>query len=145
MCNLYSLSKALDPRTRPNLTDRTGNLAPQPAPSPDQSAPVGRQGDDGRELAMLRPMDEAFRAMAAHPTSARLRSLRAPYSMTAMQAPDEWLFNELVEHTGDSRAPASAQGASLNSSSSWKRLIVQRRMLRRQRIVLTLATSRLNG
>ncbi len=36
------------------MTDRTGNLAPLPAIFPDQSAPVVRQGDEGRELAMMR-------------------------------------------------------------------------------------------
>ncbi len=36
------------------MTDNTGNLASLPAIFPDQSAPVVRQGGDGRELAMMR-------------------------------------------------------------------------------------------
>ncbi len=36
------------------MTDSTGNLAALPAIFPDQSAPVVREGGDGRELAMMR-------------------------------------------------------------------------------------------
>ena len=36
------------------MEDSTGNLPSLPAIFPDQSAPVVRQGDDGRELAMMR-------------------------------------------------------------------------------------------
>ncbi len=36
------------------MTDNTGNIASLPAIFPDQSAPVVRQGGDGRELAMMR-------------------------------------------------------------------------------------------
>ena len=35
-------------------TDRTGNLAPMPPIFPNQSAPVIRVGDDGREITMMR-------------------------------------------------------------------------------------------
>ena len=56
MCNLYSLSKGQDAiRELASVwTDRTGNLAPQPAIFPDQAAPVIRSGDEGRELVMMR-------------------------------------------------------------------------------------------
>ena len=36
------------------MTDSTGNLPSLPAIFPDQSAPVVRQGGDGRELATMR-------------------------------------------------------------------------------------------
>lgn len=56
MCNLYSLSKgqAAIRELAEVWSDRTGNLAPQPAVFPDQSAPVVRLGDEGRELVMMR-------------------------------------------------------------------------------------------
>ena len=56
MCNLYSLSKgqAAIRELVSVWTDRTGNLAAQPAIFPDQSAPVIRAGDEGRELVMMR-------------------------------------------------------------------------------------------
>ncbi len=56
MCNLYSVTKgqaAIREAFRA-MTDRTGNLPPLPGIFPDQSAPVVRNGGDGRELAMLR-------------------------------------------------------------------------------------------
>ncbi|WP_299654912.1 SOS response-associated peptidase [uncultured Jannaschia sp.] len=56
MCNLYSLTKgqAAIREIADVMTDNTGNLASLPAIFPDQSAPVVRQGGDGRELAMMR-------------------------------------------------------------------------------------------
>jgi putative SOS response-associated peptidase YedK len=36
------------------MTDRTGNLPPMPGIYPDYSAPIVRNGADGRELAMAR-------------------------------------------------------------------------------------------
>ena len=56
MCNLYSVIKgqqAIRGAFRA-MTDRTGNLPPLPGILPDQMAPVIRQGESGRELAMLR-------------------------------------------------------------------------------------------
>ncbi|SDY95277.1 SOS response-associated peptidase family protein [Citreimonas salinaria] len=56
MCNFYSLSKgqAAIREIVSVWTDRTGNLAPQPTIFPDQSAPVIREGAEGRELVMVR-------------------------------------------------------------------------------------------
>ncbi len=56
MCNLYSLTKgqAAIREIAKAMTDSTGNLAPLPSIFPDQSAPVVREGKDGRELAMMR-------------------------------------------------------------------------------------------
>lgn len=56
MCNLYSLSTSqAEIREIASVwTDRTGNLGPRPAIFPDQSAPVVRMGDAGRELVMMR-------------------------------------------------------------------------------------------
>lgn len=56
MCNLYSLSKgqAAIREIASVWPDRTGNLAPQPAIFPDQSGPVIRNGEEGRELVMMR-------------------------------------------------------------------------------------------
>ena len=58
MCNLYNQTTAQDAMRRLfnpiPVTDKTGNLAPQPQIYPDYSAPVVREGDDGRELVMAR-------------------------------------------------------------------------------------------
>lgn len=56
MCNLYSLTKgqaAIIEMTRA-MVDRTGNLPPLPGIFPDYSAPIVRNGGEGRELAMAR-------------------------------------------------------------------------------------------
>ena len=56
MCNLYSLTKgqaAILEMTRA-MVDRTGNLPPLPGIFPDYPAPILRNGDNGRELAMAR-------------------------------------------------------------------------------------------
>ena len=56
MCNLYSLTKgqqAIREATRA-MVDRTGNLPPLPGIFPDYAAPVVRNGESGRELAMTR-------------------------------------------------------------------------------------------
>lgn len=57
MCNLFSITAgqaAIRELTRA-MADTTGNLAPQPAVFPDQSAPVVRNLDDGtRELTFMR-------------------------------------------------------------------------------------------
>lgn len=56
MCNFYSLTKgqAAIREIAGTMTDRTGNLPSLPAIFPDQSAPVVRQGEDGREFVMMR-------------------------------------------------------------------------------------------
>ena len=56
MCNLYSMTtaQAAIREIAEIMTDSTGNLAPLPAIFPDQSAPVVRPGDGGRELTMMR-------------------------------------------------------------------------------------------
>ena len=56
MCNLYSVTKgqqAIREAFRA-MTDSTGNLPPLPGIFPDQLAPVVRNMDGGRELAMMR-------------------------------------------------------------------------------------------
>ena len=56
MCNLYSLTRgqaAILAMTRA-MTDRTGNLPPLPGIYPDYRAPILRNGEGGRELAMAR-------------------------------------------------------------------------------------------
>lgn len=56
MCNLYSLTKgqaAILEMTRA-MVDRTGNLPPLPGIFPDYPAPIVREGEEGRELAMAR-------------------------------------------------------------------------------------------
>lgn len=56
MCNLYSLTRgqaAIRELARA-MEDRTGNLPPLPGIFPDYSAPIVRNGPEGRELAMAR-------------------------------------------------------------------------------------------
>jgi putative SOS response-associated peptidase YedK len=56
MCNLYSLTKgqqAIRELSRA-MVDRTGNLPSLPGIFPDYSAPIVRNGPDGRELTMAR-------------------------------------------------------------------------------------------
>ena len=56
MCNLYSMTKgpqAILEFVRA-VTNKAGNLAPQPGIFPDYSAPIVRNTSDGRELAMAR-------------------------------------------------------------------------------------------
>lgn len=56
MCNLYSLTKgqqAIRELSRA-MIDRTGNLPPLPGIFPDYSAPIVRNGPDGRELVTAR-------------------------------------------------------------------------------------------
>ena len=84
MCNLYSLSKgqaAIREIVRV-WTDRTGNLAPQPAIFPDQSAPVIRMGAEGRELVMVRwgmPSPSfALKTRKTDPGMTNIRNLASP-------------------------------------------------------------------
>lgn len=56
MCNLYSLTKgqrAILEMTRA-MVDHTGNLPSMPGIFPDYSAPIVREGQGGRELALAR-------------------------------------------------------------------------------------------
>ncbi|WP_062015827.1 SOS response-associated peptidase [Aureimonas sp. AU4] len=56
MCNLYALVSPQEAilRLARAAIDRTGNLPAQPAIFPDASAPILREGLDGRELALAR-------------------------------------------------------------------------------------------
>lgn len=56
MCNLYSMTRsqtAVREFTRA-MVDQTGNMPPFPGIFPDYMAPVVRDGDEGRELLMMR-------------------------------------------------------------------------------------------
>ena len=79
MCNLYSHTKgqqAIIEFTRA-MTDRTGNLPPQPGIFPDYSAPIVRNTADGRELTMARwGMPSSARAVF-EATQKRARALEA--------------------------------------------------------------------
>lgn len=55
MCNEYAQTKPQKAmRDLFNVTDRLGNLAPQPNIYPDQSAPIIRAGTDGWQMVMAR-------------------------------------------------------------------------------------------
>ncbi len=56
MCNLYSLTKGQKAilELAGAMIDRTGNLPPMPGIFPDYAAPIVRNGDGGRELALAR-------------------------------------------------------------------------------------------
>ncbi|MBY0360723.1 MAG: SOS response-associated peptidase [Phreatobacter sp.] len=56
MCNLYSLTKGQQAilELAGAMMDRTGNLPPMPGIFPDYAAPIVRNGNGGRELAMAR-------------------------------------------------------------------------------------------
>ncbi len=56
MCNLYAMASAQAAirEVVGAMTDQTGNLPTLPAIFPDQSAPVVRQGEEGRELVTMR-------------------------------------------------------------------------------------------
>lgn len=56
MCNLYSLTKGQQAilELARAMVDRTGNLPPMPGIFPDYSAPIVREGAEGRELALAR-------------------------------------------------------------------------------------------
>ena len=65
------------------MEDLTGNLAPLPAIFPDQSAPVIRQGGDGRVLAMMRwgmPSPQfALKNRKTDPGVTNIRNLGSPH------------------------------------------------------------------
>lgn len=85
MCNLYSLTKgqAAIREIAKVWTDRTGNLAPQPAIFPDQSAPVIRMGHEGREMTMMRwgmPSPQfALKNRKTDPGVTNIRNLGSPH------------------------------------------------------------------
>lgn len=56
MCNLYSLTKGQQAilELAGAMIDRTGNLPPMPGIFPDYAAPIVRNGNRGRELALAR-------------------------------------------------------------------------------------------
>lgn len=56
MCNLYSLTagQAAIRQLADAMSDKTGNLAAMPGIYPDYAAPIVRQTQDGRELALAR-------------------------------------------------------------------------------------------
>ncbi|MCA3572758.1 MAG: SOS response-associated peptidase [Aestuariivirga sp.] len=56
MCNLYSLTRgqAAIREIARAMVDRAGNLPPLPGIFPDYPAPIVRNGEEGRELAMAR-------------------------------------------------------------------------------------------
>ena len=64
-------------------TDRTGNLAPMPPIFPNQSAPVIRVGDDGREITMMRwgmPSPKvALKNRRTDPGVTNIRNLGSPH------------------------------------------------------------------
>lgn len=80
MCNLYSMTKgqAAIRAMAKAMKDRTGNLPPLPGIFPDYSAPIVRNGPEGREMAMARWVgfgSDGSRQRLA--TSTRRRSLDA--------------------------------------------------------------------
>lgn len=85
MCNLYSLTKgqAAIREIASVWADRTGNLAPQPAIFPDQSAPVIRAGEEGRELVTMRwgmPSPSfALKNRRTDPGVTNIRNLGSPH------------------------------------------------------------------
>ena len=56
ICNLYSLTKGQEAirKLAEVISDKTGNLPPLPGIFPDYAAPVVRNAEEGRELAMMR-------------------------------------------------------------------------------------------
>jgi putative SOS response-associated peptidase YedK len=80
MCNLYSVAKgqaAIVKLTRA-MIDRTGNLPPLPGIFPDYGAPIVREGQDGRELALARwgmpsPGGKTVSMIADRPAAVRRR------------------------------------------------------------------------
>jgi putative SOS response-associated peptidase YedK len=56
VCNLYSMLKSQEAMRRlfDGLIDRAGNMPPLPGIYPDYSAPIIRNGSEGRELVMAR-------------------------------------------------------------------------------------------
>ena len=85
MCNLYSLTKgqaAIIEMTRA-MADRTGNLPPLPGIFPDYPAPIVRNGEQGRELAMARwgmPSPAfALKGRNSDPGITNVRNVKSPH------------------------------------------------------------------
>ena len=85
MCNLYSLSKgqaAIIEMTRA-MVDKTGNLPPLPGIFPDYSAPIVRNNDGVRELAMARwgmPSPTfALKGRNSDPGVTNVRNVKSPH------------------------------------------------------------------
>ena len=85
MCNLYSLTKgqaAIREFTRA-FSDTTGNLPPLPGIFPDYRAPIVRNGQGGRELAMARwgmpsPVF-ALKGKKTDPGVTNVRNVKSPH------------------------------------------------------------------
>jgi putative SOS response-associated peptidase YedK len=85
MCNLYSLTKgqaAIIELTRA-MTDTTGNLPPLPGIFPDYRAPIVRNRDGSRELAMARwgmPSPAfALKTRNSDPGVTNVRNVKSPH------------------------------------------------------------------
>ena len=85
MCNLYSMTR--DQQSVRDLAramvDRTGNLPPLPGIFPDYSAPIVRNGGEGRELAMARwgmPSPAfALKGRKTDPGVTNVRNVKSPH------------------------------------------------------------------
>ena len=79
MCNLYSVTKsqaAIRELARA-MHDRTGNLPPLPGIFPDYGAPIVREGEQGRELALARwGMPSPVFALKGKKTDAGITNIR---------------------------------------------------------------------
>jgi hypothetical protein len=81
MCNLYSMLKSQDAirAWAKIMVDKTGNLPPIPGIYPDYSAPILRQGTEGRELAMARwGMPTPPRYLVGKKTDSGVTNIRNP-------------------------------------------------------------------
>lgn len=85
MCNLYSLTKGQQAIRELSgaMIDRTGNLPPMPGIFPDYSAPIIRNGAEGRELALARwgmPSPAfALEGRKADPGVTNVRNVASPH------------------------------------------------------------------
>ena len=85
MCNLYSMTR--DQQSVRDLAramvDRTGNLPPLPGIFPDYSAPIVRNGGEGRELVMARwgmPSPAfALKGRKTDPGVTNVRNVKSPH------------------------------------------------------------------
>jgi putative SOS response-associated peptidase YedK len=79
VCNLYSLTKgqAAIREIARAMVDRTGNLPPLPGIFPDYSAPIVRNGAEGRELSLARwGMPSPVFALKGRKTDAGVTNVR---------------------------------------------------------------------
>ncbi|TYO66286.1 SOS response-associated peptidase [Bradyrhizobium hipponense] len=79
MCNLYSMTKNVDAIRRlfGALNSRVGNLPSMPGIFPDYSAPIVRNGVDGREVAMARWGMPSSQSALLEATKKRAQKLEA--------------------------------------------------------------------